>query len=185
MPPAPIPANEKDRLAALHRYRILDTPSEQAYDDITRLASYICQAPIAVISFIDLDRQWFKAKTGLAAPETHRDRAFCAYTIFEPSLLVVPDAAADARFSDNPLVTHQPRIRFYAGAPLLTSDNYALGSLCVIDHQPRQLTAEQEEALECLSRQVISQLEFRRVSRRLAQLVAAGIAPDDDGPAPP
>lgn len=169
MPPAPIPANEKERLAALDRYRILDTPSERAYDDITRLAAFICQAPIALISFVDANRQWFKSRTGLDTRETHRDLAFCAYSIFEPGLLVVPDASADDRFRDNPLVMHPPHIRFYAAAPLLTSDNYALGSLCVIDRQPRELTAEQEEALECLSRQVIDQLEFRQLARSLAK----------------
>jgi len=158
----PLPRNEAQRLEALREYGILDTPPEQAYEDIALLASSICQTPIAAISLIDGDRQWFKAAIGLDAQETPRDMAFCAHTILEAGLFVVSDARTDARFQDNPLVTDTPAIRFYAGTPLLTPEGFALGSLCVIDQTPRSLTPAQVEALEALGRQVMGQFHLRR-----------------------
>lgn len=168
----PVLAQEEARIEALRRYRILDTAPEQVFDDITALASFICQAPIALMSLVDDERQWFKSKVGLQADETHRDQAFCAHTIFKGGLLVVEDAMADARFSTNPLVTGDPHIRFYAGAPLLTPEGHGLGSLCVIDRQARKLSAEQSSALEKLARLVVNQLELRRVSYDLAEATA-------------
>jgi PAS domain S-box-containing protein len=158
----PLPSNETDRLNALQRYGILDTPPEQAFDDLTRLAAQICQTPTALISLVDADRQWFKSKVGLTVPETPRDVAFCAHTIEARHLLIVPDACQDDRFANNPLVTENPKIRFYVGAPLITPDNFALGTLCAIDYVPRQLSPQQQEALEILARQVVTQLELRR-----------------------
>jgi PAS domain S-box-containing protein len=159
---APLPTDEVDRLKALHRYEILDSDTEQDFDDITLLASHICGTPIALISLLDENRQWFKSRVGTTASETSRDIAFCAHGILQTGLFVVNDARTDKRFSDNPQVTGDPGIRFYAGAPLITSDGHALGILCVKDHVPRELSAEQKAALQALSRQVVSQLELRR-----------------------
>jgi GAF domain-containing protein len=159
---------EAARLEALREYNILDTPSEQAYDDFTSLASFICQVPIALISLIDAERQWFKSKIGLEANQTARNISFCGYTIPSDQTLVVKDTLCDERFCDNPLVTSAPGIRFYAGAPLITPAGYILGSLCVIDRKPRDLSDSQKLSLEALARQVVTQLELRRVSSNLA-----------------
>lgn len=167
---APLPEDEVARLEALHHYAILDTDPESAFDDLTRLAAHICHTPIALVSLIDDCRQWFKAKVGLEAQSTSRDIAFCSYAIRQPAqVLVVPDTLLDQRFAANPLVTSHPHIRFYAGAPLMTPEGHAIGTLCVIDLVPRQLTSEQVAALQALSRQVITQLELRRNLLNLAQ----------------
>jgi anti-sigma regulatory factor (Ser/Thr protein kinase) len=166
-------AGEADRLAALRRYRILDTDPEQRFDDLALLASQICGTPMALISLIDGDRQWFKARVGLAVVQTPRDVAFCAKAIEQPGLFVVPDALEDPRFCDNPFVRQEPHIRFYAGAPLVTADGFALGTLCVLDQKPRTLTAAQKSALEALKRQVIAQLELRRSLDDLSTALAA------------
>lgn len=162
---ASIPKNEHERLQALYRYNILDSKDEHAYDDITRLAAYIAQTPIALISFVDENRQWFKSRIGLDAVETSREFAFCAHAILTPDQpLIVPDAKADARFMNNPLVCEAPHIRFYAGEPLLTADHQPLGTLCVLDTEPRELNEMQIEALAALSRLVVTQLELRKLT---------------------
>jgi GAF domain-containing protein len=159
----PHPSNEAARLQALQSYNILDTLPEQAYDDITYLASQICGAPISLVSLVDSERQWFKSAVGFDTRELPRDSAFCAHAILEPDdLFIIPDARDDERFSDNPLVTTDPNIRFYAGAPLVTSQGEALGTLCVIDRVPREMNPQQRQALAALSRQVMTQLELRR-----------------------
>jgi signal transduction histidine kinase len=162
MQSAGTPDDEDARLAKLHGYDILDTEAEASFDEITKLASTICGTPIALVSLIDKDRQWFKSRFGLEAAETHRDLAFCAHAILDPQRpLIVQDTLRDPRFSDNPLVTGDPNIRFYAGSPLLAPTGEALGTLCVIGRQPASLSAEQAEALRVLANQVVIQLELR------------------------
>jgi hypothetical protein len=167
---APIPQNEKKRLKVLWQYEVLDTVPEEVFDDLTELAARICEAPMALISLVDEKRQWFKSKFGTDVTETSRDISFCTYAITQPELFIVPDATLDARFADNPLVTSEPKIRFYAGAPLITPDGYALGTLCVIDKVPRDLRPEQKQALRILAHHVVSQLELRRRSRELGDV---------------
>jgi len=159
---ASLPDNEAQRLEALYGYKILDTASEQVFDDITRLAAQICGTPISLISLLEAERQWFKSKVGLEATETSRNVSFCAHAILQPDILIVSDTLADKRFTTNPLVISAPQIRFYAGVPLLSSKGYALGTLCVLDYVSRKLSQEQVEALRILGRQVSSQLESRR-----------------------
>ncbi len=157
-----LPVNEAERLAALQRYRVLDTAREQEFDDLVTIARTICGTPMGAVTLIDRDRQWFKSLQGLDGEQTPRDEAFCAHTILKPEeLMVVADARQDQRFSANPLVLGDPHIRFYAGAPLLSSDGYALGSLCVFDSVPAQLGTPQAEALRALSRQVSRMMEMR------------------------
>jgi len=164
--------SETERLETLYRYQILDTKPEQAFDDLTLLASYICETPIALITLIDADRQWFKSRVGVSASETSRSISFCSHAIEQTGLYIVADATSDAKFRDNPLVTGDPNIRFYAGAPLITPSGQALGTLCVIDRIPRTLTAPQIEALEALRRQVQAQLELRVNLRDLEQALS-------------
>jgi len=156
----------------LSQYRILDTAPERAFNDIIELASFICQTPIAFMSLVAEDRQWFKAAKGIKITETPRDDAFCSYTILRPEVLVVEDAGKDDRFANLPLVKGHPGFRFYAGAPLVTREGYALGSLCAVDTRPHQLNEEQIRALEALARTVVSELELRRVSKDLREAAA-------------
>ena len=159
---APLPANEAERLRMLGLYHILDTAEEAAFDDITRLGAIVCDTPICLISLIDDKRQWFKSRVGLSAAETSRDIAFCAHAILQDDVFEVEDALLDQRFAENPLVTSAPHIRFYSGAPLTVTSGIALGTLCVIDHEPRQLTTQQTEGLKILRQMVVAQLELRR-----------------------
>ena len=173
MIPAPIPSNETARLAALQRYAVLDTGPEEAFEDIVALARFICGTPISLLALVDTDRAWFKARSGIAIPYTPREQSFCAHAL-DPSgaPLVVSDALDDPRFAGNPLVTGRPNVRFYAGAPLITPDGHVLGSLCVVDTEPRRLSAEQLGALRALARQAIAHLELRRQTAALEARVA-------------
>ena len=184
---APLPENEAERLAALRRLDVLDTSPEAAFDELTELAAHICNTPVALISLVDERRQWFKSRVGWTIPETPREFAFCAHTILDTDVFIVPDASADERFADNSLVTSATRVRFYAGAPLVTPEGHALGTLCVIDHEPRRLEPRQTQALRTLSRQVVTQLRLRQqlaeqaglreeLSRHVGDLTAANAA---------
>jgi len=158
--------DEPSRLASLRRYDILDTAPERSFDDIALLAAHICKAPIALVSFVDEERQWFKARVGLSLEETPRDISFCTHTICQPDgLLIVPDAQHDARFAESPMVAGEPHVRFYAGTRLMAPDGQALGTLCVKDVVPREIAAPEREALEALGRQVVTLLELRRSIR--------------------
>jgi PAS domain S-box-containing protein len=168
---APLPPDEEGRLKALRRYEVLDSDPEQDFDEMTLLASHICGTPIALISLVDKDRQWFKSKVGTDASETSRDIAFCAHGILQADVFVVEDAQADQRFAANPLVTGPTKIRFYAGAPLVTADGHALGMLCVADQIARKISDAQKTALQALSRQVVAQLELRRSVTELRETV--------------
>ncbi len=168
----PLPANETKRLEALRRYRLLDTAPEQAFDDFALLASTLCGVPIALMTLVDEERQWFKARVGLDVAETPRELAFCAHTILGDEMLIVEDATADERFAHNPLVTAAPHIRFYAGAPLIDREGNALGSLCVVDQKAHTLTAAQITAMRVLARRIIAQIELRQASADLAEALA-------------
>ena len=170
MKSAPLPDNEAERLRRLYELDILDTLEEQAYDDLTYLAARICDTPIALVSLVDRDRQWFKSHHGLDARETPREVAFCSYAILGDNLFVVEDPERDERFHDNPLVTGGPLVKFYAGAPLMMDGDINVGTLCVIAHESRTITPEQKRALEALARQVVSQLELRLRVRELESL---------------
>ncbi|GEM_PF-6967693 len=167
MTAAPYPPDEDARLAALKSYGILDTPSEELFDGFTEIAAEVCEVPVSLISFVDKDRQWFKSKVGFTEASSPRDIAFCAYTILQDEMMEVPDATLDPRFSDNPLVTGDAHVRFYAGVPLLDQDGHALGTLCVVDAKPKKLTETQRSLLHLLARQVVDSLEQRRVLMEL------------------
>jgi len=167
MPKAPLPANEAERLADLKSFDILDTPEEEAFDEIAQIASLIFKMPIALVSLVDEARQFFKARVGLDATETHRDLAFCAHTILKPKVMVIEDAQEDKRFRDNDLVTKDPHIRFYAGAPLITDSGNRLGTLCLIDTKPRKLTQTEEVILQMLANRVISEMKLRKANLQL------------------
>ena len=165
----PLPENEEERLAALMRYNILDTPQEQEYDEIVELASRICGTPMSLISLVSSEKQWFKAKKGVDDKDTPREYAFCAHTLTDEEILEVADASLDERFHDNPYVVGNPDIRFYAGIPLRTPDGLNLGTLCVLDNKPRELTEDQRFALRVLGKQVMKHLEVRYQLIRIKQ----------------
>lgn len=167
MEAAPLPDNEDERLAELLSYDVLDTEAEQLFDDLTTLASQICDTPIALISLIDPDRQWFKSRVGLDAEETSREIAFCSHAILQDDVFEIPNASLDPRFHDNPLVIGAPDIRFYAGAPLVSPSGHAIGTLCTIDRKPRKLTESQKTSLQTLSKSVVAHLELKRKNREL------------------
>lgn len=165
-----IPANEVERLHALESYSVLDTLPEESYNDLTKIASIICNTPIALVTLIDENRQFFKSRHGIEATETPREVSFCGHAINMPSeLMLVEDARLDERFSDNPFVTGDLQVVFYAGMPLVTNDGFALGTLCVIDHQPKELTQDQQSALKSLANQVVQLLELRKKNNLLLQ----------------
>ena len=172
--------NERKRLTVLWQYDVLDTVPEEVFDELTELAARICEAPTALISLVDENRQWFKSRVGVTVKETSRDVSFCAHAIRHDGLFVVPDATKDDRFASNPLVISDPKIRFYAGAPLISPDGFALGTLCVIDKVPRILRSEQQQALRVLARHVMTQLELRRHAHELADARKAREAADGE-----
>ena len=163
---APTPSNEAQRLKSLIDYQILDTLPEEDFDDLTKTASAICKTPIALISLIDKDRQWFKSSVGIDAKESSREISFCGHAIHENDLFLVRNALEDERFFDNPFVTEGIKIRFYGGAPLISSSGHAIGTICVIDQVSRELTEEQQMVLKTLSKQVVIQLELRKALKK-------------------
>jgi len=158
----PIPVNEQARLELLRQYQILDTAAEQVFDEITALAANVCQTPICLLTFVDRDRTWYKSSVGTEVKETPREIAFCAHAVCQNELFVVPDTQADERFADNPLVTQEPAVRFYAGMPLLSPEGLTMGTLCVLDRKPRTLTPEQADKLKALAKSAVLLLEVRR-----------------------
>ena len=167
---APLPEDEPARVAALRDAQVLDTAPEEDFDDIALLASEICGTPMGLVSLVDTDRQWFKAKVGLEMDQCHRDLSFCAHTITAHELLEVPDAAQDLRFMDNPFVLGDDSIRFYAGAPVVLDGTLAVGTVCVVDHVPRELTSSQRRGLRSLARHAAVQLELRRYARKAGEI---------------
>lgn len=169
MPAADLPPDEEARLKALRELELLDTEPEAEFDELVRRAAAATDAPIAVITLVDEARQWFKARVNLELESTDRDVSFCAHAILTPDdLTIVPDTLEDERFNDNLLVTEDPNIRFYAGAPIFTPDGHPVGTLCVIDAAPRNLSAEQAQALRELAGEVSRQIERRRLQRARA-----------------
>jgi GAF domain-containing protein len=177
------PEIERKRLKVLWQYEVLDTVPEALFDDLTELAACICEAPIALVSLVDEKRQWFKSKFGTTLKETSRDISFCSHAIEQPDLFIIPDATKDSRFANNPLVVSDPRIRFYAGAPLIAPDGYAVGTLCIIDKVPRELRSEQKQALRILARHIVSQLELRRRAREIQEGKSARQSTGEPAPA--
>ena len=161
------PSIEASRIAALNRYAILDTEPEQSFDDLVTLAAHICKTPMAMLSLVDEHRQWFKSKVGVQVRETPREISICTHAIQQDDLFIVPDTRQDPRFRDNPLVVGEPRVRFYAGAPLINEDGFALGTLCVVDREPRELDEDQKNALLSLRRLALAQMELRQNLRLL------------------
>lgn len=158
-------SEEQDRLQTLQMYEVLDTATEKTFDNLTKLAASILQVPISLVSFVDDNRQWFKSRVGLDIKETPRDQAFCAHAIQADQIMIVEDASQDERFADNPLVTGEPGIRFYAGAPLVVADGQRLGTLCIIDRKPRTMGQSQLETLSILRDSVVAQLELRKAAK--------------------
>ncbi len=169
---APLPKNEAKRIKVLWQYDVLDTLPEEVFDELADLARLICGAPVALISLVDEERQWFKSKRGISIRETNRDISICAHAILQKELFIVPDATKDKRFKKNPLVMAGPKIRFYSGAPLISPSGHALGTLCVLDKVSRTLTADQKKALRVLARHVMTQLELRHHSSELKKALA-------------
>ncbi|MFD1143535.1 GAF domain-containing protein [Larkinella insperata] len=168
MKSAPFPSDESARLQALESYNLLDSLPETVYEDITRLASEICRTPISLVSLVDKERQWFKAKQGLNVDQTPREQSFCAHAILDPNeIFIVPDARQDERFQDNPLTTGEPHVVFYAGVPLVNPEGYPLGSLCVIDKRPRTLTDNQLASLKALAKWVATEFELKKTKEEL------------------
>ena len=168
---APLPQNEKARIDELRKYNILDSEPEDVFENMVQLASYICKTPIAAVSLVDEHRQWFKAIVGIDAKETSRDVAFCAHAILQDEIMVVPDALNDERFFDNPLVSDGPGIRYYAGVPLVTPSGMHLGTLCVIDTEPRELLKEQLDAVKTLADSVMAHLNLRLSHKEIRKYV--------------
>jgi len=166
---APLPADEEGRLRAVRESELLDTPPERDWDDLTQIASVVCGTPIALVSIVDKDRQWFKSRIGTELQQTPRDQSFCAHAILGDGVFEVPDTREDERFRDNPLVSGPPSMRFYAGAPIVNDRGHALGTVCVIDQEPRKLTGPQREALASLGRQASARLRLRDKARLLAE----------------